>query len=117
MTADIQDLGHIDAAKVEALSGFGLSAEEIAQVLDVDLDALEAACARELKSGGIKANARVAENLYRKALGDGREAVTAAIFWLKTRARWKEVSAVENTGATNVTVSWLSHEDALDKLR
>ena len=117
MTADVQDLGHIDAAKVEALAGFGLSPEEIAQVLDVEVGELEAACARELKSGGTKANARVAESLYRKALGDSREAVTAAIFWLKTRARWKEVGAVGNTGATNVTVSWMSHEDALDRLR
>ena len=33
---------------------------------------------------------KVAENLYRKATGDGREAVTEAIFWLKTRARWKD---------------------------
>ena len=45
-----------------------------------------------------KANAKVAENLYRKATGDGREAVTAAIFWLKARARWKEVSVHEHGG-------------------
>ena len=45
----------------------------------------------------IKANAKVAENLYRKATGDGREAVTAAIFWLKTRASWKETSISEIT--------------------
>jgi hypothetical protein len=97
VTADVQDLGLIDAAKVEALAGFGLTAADIAQVLEVDLAVLEVACARELKSGGIKANARVAESLYRKALGDGREAVTAAIFWLKTRARWKETSVQEHT--------------------
>jgi hypothetical protein len=46
------------------------------------------ACSKELESGAIKANARVAESLFRKATsGDGRESVTAAIFWLKTRAR------------------------------
>ena len=33
---------------------------------------------------------QVAESLFRKATGDGSQAVTAAIFWLKTRARWKE---------------------------
>jgi len=37
----------------------------------------------------------VAENLYRKATGEGREAVIAAIFWLKTRAGWKETSVQE----------------------
>ncbi len=44
----------------------------------------------------------MAENLYRKATGDGREAVTAAIFWLKTRARWKETSVHELGGASDL---------------
>ena len=37
-------------------------------------------------------------NLYRKATGDGREAVIAAIFWLKTRAGWKEITSHEIAG-------------------
>ena len=94
-----EDLGHLPpASKVEALAGFGLSTAEIACVLDFTVDLLERSFARELAAGGLKANARVAESLYRKALGDGREAVTAAIFWLKTRARWKETSVHEVTG-------------------
>jgi hypothetical protein len=52
----------------------------------------------ELDLGHVKANAKVAENLFRKATGEGRESVTAAIFWLKTRARWKETSAIEHGG-------------------
>ena len=40
----------------------------------------------------------MADHLYRKATGDGRESVTAAIFWLKARARWKEVSVHELGG-------------------
>jgi hypothetical protein len=36
----------------------------------------------ELDTGHIKASAKVAGNLYRIATGSGREAVTAAIFWL-----------------------------------
>jgi hypothetical protein len=84
-------------AQVEAMAGYGLSPAEIAQVLEVDLELLQSSCAHELAAGQIKANARVAESLYRKALGDGREAVTAAIFWLKTRARWKETSGHEHS--------------------
>ena len=38
------------------------------------------------------------ESLYRKVIGEGWESVIAAIFWLKTRARWKEVSVHEHTG-------------------
>ena len=30
--------------------------------------------------------------------GDGAQSVTAAIFWLKTRAGWKETVVQENTG-------------------
>ena len=82
------------ASRVEALAGYGLPAADIACVLAVEVEELKAAYAHELESGGIKAN-RVAESLYRKALGDGREGVTAAIFWLKTRARWKETSVHE----------------------
>ena len=44
----------------------------------------------EIETGADVANSAVAKNLFRLATGDGRGAVTAAIFWLKTRARWKE---------------------------
>jgi hypothetical protein len=61
----------------------------------------------------VKANACVAESLYRKAVGEGREAVTAAIFWLKTRAGWKETSTPEFTGKDRQPLSVvLSAEDA-----
>ena len=36
--------------------------------------------------------------MYRKATGEGREAVTAAIFWLKARAGWRETSTHEISG-------------------
>jgi hypothetical protein len=54
---------------------------------------------RELDFSQIRTNAKVAENLFRKATGEGREAVTAAIFWLKTRARRKETSVHELGGS------------------
>ncbi|CAH2395984.1 hypothetical protein [Mesorhizobium ventifaucium] len=40
----------------------------------------------------------MAENLFRKATGEGRESVIAAIFWLKARGRWKETSVNEHSG-------------------
>ena len=78
------------AAKVEALASFGISAGDIAGVLGMAEDALRRDYGSELDRGAIKASASVAESLFRKATGDGYEAVTAAIFWLKTRARWTE---------------------------
>jgi hypothetical protein len=83
------------ARQVEAMAGYGLPAEDIAQVLRMDVEELRRHYADELEDGRIKANSKVAENLYRKATGEGREAVTAAIFWLKTRAGWREVTSHE----------------------
>ena len=84
--------------QVEALAGFGVPEADIAGVVGVDPKTLRKHYRHELRQGHVKANAKVAENLFRKATGDGREAVIAAIFWMKTRAGWKETSVQEHTG-------------------
>jgi hypothetical protein len=76
--------------QVEAMAGYGIREADIACVLDIDPKTLRRHYRKELDKGHIKATTMVAENLYRKATGEGREAVTAAIFWLKTRAGWRE---------------------------
>jgi hypothetical protein len=84
--------------QVEAMAGYGIPEAAIARVMRVDAPTLRKLYANELAEGQIKANTKVAENLYRKATGEGREAVIAAIFWLKTRAGWKETVAHELSG-------------------
>lgn len=81
--------------QVEAMAGYGVPEANIARVLGIDPKTLRKHYREELDTGHIFANARVAESLFRKATGDGRQAVTAAIFWLKTRAGWKETSVQE----------------------
>jgi hypothetical protein len=49
----------------------------------------------ELDAGAVKATAKVAEFLFRRATTEGPQAVTAAIFWLKTRAGWTETQIQE----------------------
>jgi len=85
--------------RVEALAAYGTPHKEIARVLRIDLDALRADYEEELATGRTKANSRVAEALYRTAIAGGREGVTAAIFWLKARAGWKETSVHELAAA------------------
>lgn len=104
------------AQKVEAMAGFGLPAADIAMVLAMDLTVLQSVYQRELDTGSIKTNLRVAENLYRRATGEGREAVTAAIFWLKTRARWKETSVHVVTAPAIDLTSW-SDEQLDERIR
>jgi hypothetical protein len=77
------------------MAGYGVPEAEIAGVVGVSPKTLRKHYRGELDHGHVKANAKVAENLYRKATGEGREAVIAAIFWLKTRAGWKETSVQE----------------------
>jgi hypothetical protein len=89
----------VQRRQVETLAGYGVPEAEIAALVGVDAKTLRKHYRHELDHGQSKANAKVAENLYHMALGRGREAVTAAIFWLKARARWKEVSVHEHGGS------------------
>ncbi len=84
--------------QVEAMAAYGVPEKDIATVVGIDPKTLRRHYRRELDTGSIKANSKIAESLYRKALGDGSQSVTAAIFWLKTRARWKETVVQEHIG-------------------
>ena len=95
---------------MEALAGYGVPEAEIAGVVGIDAKTLRKHYRCELDHGHTKANARVAENLYRRATGESREAVTAAIFWLKTRAGWKETNVHEMNGPTKIELSWQDRE-------
>lgn len=64
----------------------------IAQVLQIDVKTLYKYYRRELDTARDLANAQVGGALFNKALaGD----TTAQIFWMKTRARWKEELAID----------------------
>jgi len=63
----------------------------------------------ELDTGHIKATAKVAESLFRKATTDGAQSVTAAIFWLKTRGGWRETPQDHRVG--HYDLSTLSDEE------
>ena len=88
--------------QVEAMAAYDVPEKDIARVLLVDPKTLRKHYRDELDTGHVKANSRIAESLYRKAMGDGPQSVTACIFWLKTRAQWKETTVQEQT-VTNLT--------------
>ena len=77
--------------QVEAMASFGIPQDSIAACLKISAVTLRKRYPDELATGATKATALVAQNLFRMATGEGREAVTAAIFWLKTRGRWSEL--------------------------
>ena len=97
--------------QVEAMSAYGVPEADVARVIGIDPKTLRKHYRTELDTGAVKATAKVAEFLYRKATSEGQQCVTAAIFWLKTRGQWKETSIHEHAGKMTVR-----HEDALQEL-
>ena len=75
-------------AEVSALTSFGITQDEISTYLDIDLKTLRKHYRRELDTGTTRANAAMAKRLFDAGVKDG--SVPAMIFWLKTRARWRE---------------------------
>lgn len=84
--------------QVEAMTGYGVPQEAIAEVLGVSVPTLVKHYRSEVDTGVAKANAKVAESLFRKALSDGQGSVAAAIFWMKTRAGWRETTRIVHDG-------------------
>lgn len=92
-----------DRALVEQLAAFGIPVESMVLFVkdrrtgrSISERTLRKHFKSELEQGSLKANVKVAQTLFKKALsGD----TTSMIFWLKTRARWKESpQSVELTG-------------------
>ena len=81
--------------KVYELSSVGTTYEDIAKVIGISHDTLTKYYRPELDRGRIDANAIVAGTLFKQA----QEGNTSAmIFWLKTRAQWKETQKHEHGG-------------------
>src|SRR5687767_15670795 len=73
--------------QVEAMAAYGLPETAISQVIGIDPKTLRKCYREELDLGETKVNAQVAGFLFNSARSGN---VTALIFWLKTRARWRE---------------------------
>jgi hypothetical protein len=86
--------------RVYILSTVGTRHEDIATVLSISHDTLVKYYKEELDKGRIEANASVAETLFKQAK-EGN--TTAMIFWLKSRAKWKESTQHEISGNADGT--------------
>jgi len=78
---------------VEAMSAYGIPQDDIALVIQVDRNTLAKYYKQELDQATAKANAKVAERLYDRAInGD----VKAMMFWLERRGgdAWKHKPVV-----------------------
>jgi hypothetical protein len=105
----MQGVEHIpteDSRKlVKTLSAVGIRYVDIALKLDITDDTLRKYYKAELELGRIDANAQLGNTLFQQAKKGN---TTALIFWLKTRAGWKETQVNELTGAdgSDIRLAW-----------
>lgn len=82
---------------VKAYVACGTPQDDIAEILGIDPKTLRKHYAREIRLGTAEANANVAGKLYQSAM-DGN--VVAQIFWLKTRAGYREARHDDHPAAS-----------------
>ena len=79
---------------VKSMAAMGIRQDEIARKLEIrSPKTLRVHFREELDRGATDANYNVANALYKQATGGS---TGAAIFWLKTRAGWRERSVPEH---------------------
>ena len=76
--------------KVRHLAGVGVRQDDIARIIGCAPKTLRKRCRDDLDRGVAEANAMVSGSLFAAAKGGN---VVAQIFWLKTRAHWREWAA------------------------
>ena len=89
---------------VEHHAAIGTLHQQIAKILGLPLNTLKKHYREELDLGLARANAVVSGTLFAEAKKGN---ITAAIFWLKTRAGWRETAKVEHSGGTSIEVRQL----------
>ena len=100
--------------QVEAMAAYGIPETDISRVVGIDPKTLRKYYRDELDLGQTKANAQVAGFLFNSARSGN---VTAQIFWLKTRAQWRETpSEHRHTGAFGTFDIREMSDEALERL-
>jgi hypothetical protein len=85
--------------QVLAFCGMGLTHGQICKLLGISTPTLYKNYRDELDTGEARMNFNVANNLYNIATDPTHKSgAQAAMFWMKTRARWRETNRLEHTG-------------------
>jgi hypothetical protein len=86
--------------KVRHLAGVGVRQDDIAKIIGCAPKTLRKRCRDDLDRGVAEANAMVSGYLFAAAKGGN---VAAQIFWLKTRAHWRESAVPDHPAAGSDT--------------
>jgi hypothetical protein len=86
--------------KVKMLAGIGVPQHNIAQQIGCSPKTLRLHFREELDRGVTEANTLIAGTLFNAAKNGN---VTAMIFWLKTRAHWREWTAKDDFNSRSLS--------------
>jgi hypothetical protein len=95
--------------QVEAMAAYGIPEIDIGRVVGADPKTLRKHYRDELDMGETKANAQVAGYLFNSAKNGN---VTAQIFWLKTRAKWRDAAVEVKHSGSIVRKDLVEYSDA-----
>ena len=102
MAQGVEHIPSEDSRKlVRNLAAMGTRYIDIATKIEITDDTLRKHYRDELEGGRIDANAQIANTLFQQAKKGN---MTAAIFWLKTRAGWKETQVTELSGGEGAEI-------------
>lgn len=96
------DFSEQEIKRIETMAGMGLNVEQMASILGVSKKTFERriedtpAAKDALEKGRALASYNIMETAYKMAQSGKVPAMT--MFWLKCRARWREVQVVEHSG-------------------
>lgn len=79
-----------DRYQVKTLAAMHIPDYDIAKVMGLSQPTLRKYFFEELERSHIEANVRVAQSLFQQATNKDKPNVSAAIFWLKCKAGWRE---------------------------
>jgi hypothetical protein len=94
---------------VKAMVACGIPQSEIALVVDIAPKTLRKHFRKELDTGKVEANTKVAQALLKQALNGN---TSAMMFWLKTQAGWRETTNVNHSGK----IDSLTSEERVERL-
>jgi predicted DNA-binding protein (UPF0251 family) len=92
-----------EAEAVRMMAAVGISQENIAKVIGIDIKTMTKYYREEIDTAWIKANAKVGGSMYNKAIGGD---VQAQKYWMGCRAGWKETASVEVEGDVNIQIKF-----------
>ena len=90
---------------VREMRACGAPVKYIAERLGIAVSTVNKHHREDLDEGKEYANFKMAQSIFMKGLGDGKNAATCAIFWMKCNAGWHDPESLAKAASTGAAVA------------